>query len=492
MVRARGMPARGMPGGRGNRSEVMGRESIWKLLFKFSGPAIIAMMVTSSYNLADAIFVGRLGAEAMAAMAVSMPIVMITMSMSMGTGIGAASLIGRYLGAGQKEAANRVAGVAITTSILISLFITIVCLANLDGLLGLFGASGPVLAPARAYVSIILAFTVVSKLSIVLSCIVRAEGNPVFSSGVQVGQSILNIITDPIFILGWGFIPAFGIAGAAGTTSVAWTLGTLTYIGYFVSGKSSFRLKPGDFIPDLKIIREIYRVGIASIARGAAGTVVQTVGNRTAASFGIITLAIKGILLRASSFAFMPTMGIGQGVLPLVAYNFGAKQKGRVGEVIIKASMVGLIWGGICFVFVQFFPTQLVSIFNSDPDFLAEGVRAIRIFSIAFFTVGIQMIMSFYFQGVGKGIASLILASSRQVIFLLPAYFILPRFFGATGIWLSFAVADILSFIVTLTWTSISFRKMEIPFTLKAQPVLVADPSAAPAGGSSGESLGKV
>lgn len=139
---------------------------------------------------------------------------------------------------------------------------------------------------------------------------------------------------------------------------------------------------------DWKIIGEIFRVGIASIVRTIAGSAVQTMGNVTAASFGVIPLAIKGCLNRAASFAFMPCMGIGQGMLPLVAYNFGAKKRKRIGEIVAKSSLVGLIWGTACFTLVMIIPTQVISIFGNDTEFLRQGSVAIRIFSVASMTVG--------------------------------------------------------------------------------------------------------
>jgi len=189
--------------------------------------------------------------------------------------------------------------------------------------------------------------------------------------------------------------------------------------------------------------------------------------NRVAASFGVIPLAVMGVIFRASSFAFMPCLGLGQGALPLIGYNFGAQKKDRVTEVIVKAGFAALVWGVLCWIFVMLFSTQVMSIFSTDPQFLLEGSKALRIVSIFVFTIGIQMILGFFFQGIGRGMPALVLSSARQVIFLLPGLLILPQMFGLTGLWVAFPIADALSIMLTLFWTSREFRRLGLHFRLK-------------------------
>ncbi len=450
-----------------NRSEAMGRGPIWRLLLRFSGPAIVSMLVASSYNIVDAIFVGRLGPEALAAIAVAFPLMMIFMAIGLGTGVGAASLISRRLGAGDPEGANRVAGITITLVILLGALMTIVCLPNLEALLRLFGADESILPLAKSYMSILATYAVIALFSLVISNIVRAEGNPILASVAMVIAALTNIALDPVLIFGLGPIPAMGVAGAATATVIGRGVGGLILLVYLISGRTSYRFRFSQFLPNLKILAEIYRTGIASTVRMIAGSVMMVLANRIAVSFGVIPLAIKGVLFRCASFAFMPCVGLGQGVLPLVGYNFGAKQKERVGEVVIKAGLASFIWGVICWVIVMLFSTQIMSIFNTEPQFLLEGTPALKIYAVAFFTIGIQMILGYFFQGIGKGLPSLVLASARQIIFLLPALLILPRIFGLTGLWVTFPVADALSFILTLVWASIEFRRQGIRFRLR-------------------------
>ncbi len=450
-----------------NRSEAMGRDSIWRLLLRFSGPAIVSMMVVSSYNIVDAIFVGRLGPEALAALTVAFPLMMIFMAIGMGTGIGSASLISRRLGSGDHEGASRVAGVTITIVILIGALMTLICLPNLETLLHLFGAKESVLPLAKSYMSILATFATVNFFSLIIQSIVRAEGNPMLASGALIVSALTNIALDPILIFGLGPIPAMGVAGAATATVIGRGVGGLIFLIYFVSGRTSYRFRPSYFLPKLKILAEIYRIGFASMVRMTAGSLAMVLTNRIAASFGVIPLAIRGILFRAGSFAFMPCMGLGQGMLPLIGYNFGAKKKERVAEVVIKSGSITFIWGALCWIVVMLFSTQIMSIFSTEPEFLLEGSRAFRIFAIAFFTIGMQMTLSIFFQGIGKGLPSLILASARQIIFLLPGLLILPRIFGLSGLWAVFPIADALSLVLALTWASIEFRRQGIRFHLR-------------------------
>ena len=449
------------------RIEAMGRAPVWRLLARFSGPTIVSMIVAASYNLVDAIFVGRLGPEALGALAIAFPIMLVFMAIGMGTGVGATSFISRRLGAGDHEGANRAAGVAITLSILIGALMAAVCLPNLQGLLRLFGASGPVLPLATSYMFILAAFAAVVSSALVMGNIVRAEGNPILSGAAMIASAVVNIILDPILIFGLGPAPAMGVAGAAVATVIAHGVGVVILLVYFVSGRTSYRFHPGSFLPDLRIVAEFYRVGFASIVRMSSMSLVIALANTIATSFGVIPLAVLGVIFRLARFAFQPTMGLGQGMLPLVGYNFGANQKERVGEIIIKAGMSALVWGLLCWLVFMLFPSQVISIFNADPRFLAEGVSALRIFVLLFFAVQLQIIASFFFQGIGKGIPSLVLASARQLIFLIPGLLVLPRLFGLIGLWAAFPVADALSILLTLVWTGVEFRSQGIRFRLR-------------------------
>jgi len=451
-----------------HRSAAMGRGAIWKLLFRFSGPAIISMTVASTYNVVDRIWVGRIpgeeGLQSLAALGYVFPIMIAFMSILLGTGVGAASLISRRLGADNRNGANRVASMTISLTLILGLAMTAIVLPNLDGILRLMGASDPVVRGiANEYMSILTSFAFVNAFALTIGSIIRAEGSPTFPSVVMIISAITNMTLDPIFI----HVLDMGVSGAAYATVIARSVATVVFAYYFISQKTSFRFRPKNFLPHMKTLKEIYRVGLASIVRMSAFSFVIILANRIATGFDTGFVAVLSIMFTISSFAFMPTMGLGQGVLPLVGYNYGAGFKDRVGEVVNKAGATALFWGIMCTLIALLAPSQLLSMFNSDPVFLENGRTAMRIFAIGFFTVGLQNVLSAFFQGLGRGAASLILASSRQIIFLIPAILILPRLFNEVGLWASFPTADLCAITLTLAWAAYEYRHLGIRFRLR-------------------------
>ena len=446
----------------------MGSDPVWRLLLSFSGPAIISMTVAASYNLVDAIFIGRLGAEALAAVTVAFPMTLAFTAVAAGTGIGAASLISRRLGAKDNEGADNVAGVTISLTVIISALMMLICLPNLETLARILGADSTVMPLAIDYLSILVYFILISFFPHIMASIIRAEGRPILPSITLIISSLANIALDPIFIFGLGPIPALGVAGAAAATIIARAIGAVIFIVYFISGRSSYRMRLVYFVPDLKIILEIYRVGISSIIRSAATFMVIGVANRIAGSFGVLPLALIGVFLRLFRFALMPCLGIGQGMLPIIGYNYGAKKKERIGEVVFKAALSGLCWTGVVWIIIMLFPSQVISIFNSNPEFIEAGVKPIRIYSLLFFFIGIQLIPGFFFQAIGKGLPATVISNSRQVISLLPLLIFLPKLLGITGLWVAFPISDTLALLFSTLWMVMELRKQEIPILFSA------------------------
>ncbi len=450
------------------RTEAMGRESIWRLLFRFSGPAIVASLINASYNFVDAIFVGMLGTESLAALAVAHPLMMTYWSIGMGIGVGAASLIARNLGAGKNEEVDRVAGCSITLFLIVSVVVPAIFLGNLEFLLRLFGADDSVLPPAQSYMVVETIFIPLNFFLIILAELVRVEGRPVIASVSMITSGVMNCIFDPILIWGLGPFPAFGIAGAAIATSIGRAIGATIIILHLVSGRSRYRLRPSDFFPNPKIIAEIYRVGVAMMVRVNGGSISQIIAARTASFFGVAPLAIVGVISRVSGFAFQPCFGLGQGMLPLVGYNFGARKKERVSEVVTKAASAGLLWGILFFVFGTLFSTQVMALFDTNTDYLAAAALAFRIHILGLTVVGVQTILSFFFQGIGaRSIISVVISSCRQILFLIPCLLIMPERFGLIGLWAAYPVADISSTAFILVLTGMTFRGLGLPFRLR-------------------------
>jgi Na+-driven multidrug efflux pump len=278
----------------------------------------------------------------------------------------------------------------------------------------------------------------------------------------------LDLIWSPILVFGLGPVPALGIAGAALGTTVGRAAGVAVLLLYLGLGKSIYQFKPRYFLPKLRILTGIYSVGLSQTVRAGSGSISIGIANNVAASFGVIPLAVLGVVDKVQMVVLAVCMGIGQGMLPLVGYNFGAQKKERVGEVVVKAGLISFMWGLMSCVVVMLFPTQIMSLFGVDPNFLAGGIIALRLFALGFFAVGVQNNLSAFFQGIGKATPSLVVAASRQLIILVPCLLIMPSVFGLAGLWAAYPVADFLSLVLSLTWTVFAFRSLKIPFRFRS------------------------
>jgi putative MATE family efflux protein len=450
------------------RTEAMGKETITKLLLRFSVPAIIAAETAAGYNLFDAIWCSRLGAEALAALTVSGPLMTIFRAIGSGIGVGAASLIARSLGAGKKEETNRIAGCSISLFFIVSGLMTIICLLNLKTLLQLFGANDSVLPYAESYMFIETCSIAVDFFLVVLVELVRVGGSPTLASTGMIIASLLDLIWSPTLLFGLGPFPALGMAGAALGTTIGRGVGVSILLGYIILGKSIYQFKSSYFLPNLKTIIDIYSIGLSQTVRAGSASIAQTIASRTAASYGVISLGVLGVLYKVNSIVFGFCQGISQGVLPLTGYNFAAQKKERVGEIIGKAGLISFTWGVLCWVVATLFSNQVISLFGTDPDFLTMGIQALRLFALGFFLVGVQSNLSAFFQGIGRPIPALVIASSRQLIFLIPCLLIMPNIFSVTGLWAAYPVADLFALVLSLIWTGITFRSLKIPFHLRS------------------------
>ncbi len=443
----------------GRRRESMGQDPVWRLLSRFSLPAIVSMTVASSYNLVDAVFIGRLGPTALAAMSVSFPLVLSLVAVASGTAVGVTSLIARSLGAGAPAMADRTAAVAISLCFLLSAVVAAVCLPPLDTILRMLGADAAVLPLARGYMRLLIVFNIFAYLSMILANLIRADGNPVFASSVSIASAVLNVLLDPLFIFGLGPIPSMGIKGAAVATVIAQSGATAAHTIYMLAGRTGYTFKAGDFIPRPSLLAAIYRVGTASIARSAAQFVVMGVINATAAAFGVIPLAIVGVLVRIGRFVQMPVLGLGQGLLPLLGYNFGAGKKARVAEMVSKSILAGSVWAAACWLIVMLFPAQVMSAFSGHAGFQQAGASALRLFSLASFSLMLRMAPGFFFQGIGKGLPAMALTVTQNIVFLLIPVLMLPRLLGVTGLWLAFPVSEVLALGFGQFWMTVELRR---------------------------------
>ncbi|MEM2338051.1 MAG: MATE family efflux transporter [Candidatus Bathyarchaeia archaeon] len=441
------------------RAEAMGREKISRLLMRFSVPAIIASEGEAFYELFDAVWCGRIGTEALAALTVAGPLMMIYRAIGTGIAIGSASLVARRLGAGKKNEVDEAVCNSITLFFIVSGLATIICLASLGFLIRLFGATEAVFTYAYSYMFIETCSMPVDFFLVVVAELVRAQGSPTIASGGLILANIADLIWSPILVFGVRPFPALGIAGAALGTLIGRAIG-LALLTPYLAFKSIYKFKLAYFRLHYRTVADIYSVGVSSILRMIAISISQMLANIAASSFGTVPLAVLGVLFRINRLNFAFCIGLSQAVVPLVGYNYGAQKLERVREIVVKAVLSGVVWGIIWYVVVTLFPVQTLLLFTTDIKFLGIGVSALQIFGISFLTMS-EIIISAFFQGIGKATSALIVASARQFIFLTPCLIILPYTFGLNGLWLAYPVAGILALALGLTLTAITFKKLK-------------------------------
>ena len=426
----------------------LGTERIGKLLFSLSLPSAIGMIVMASYNIVDAIFIGRgVGPLGLAAVVICFPLQLFTGALAIMAGVGGSSIISRSLGAGDYEKAQAAFGTTIFFASAVGLTMAILAGIFLSPLLELFGATPEILPHARAYLSVLLFGMPLNTFAMAGNHLARSEGRARIAMITMIISALTNVILDPIFIFWFGW----GMQGAAIATVISQLVMFVWIFGYYYTGRSSLRFALVHLRPRLIILREIIGIGISEFTRMAAGSISIILINSTLVRLGGNTsVAVYGVINRSMSVFFMPLMGIAQGFQPILGYNYGAGNMKRVRQVIRLAITTATIFAVFAFIVTKIFPEAIFGLFSKDENLITEGSKAMRLITLAYFLVGFQIIGSAMFQALGKAHAAFILSLSRQVLLLLPLVLLLPRYFGISGVWMAFPAADGLSFFLTL------------------------------------------
>jgi len=404
----------------------LGSLSIGKLLAKLSIPATIGMMVMVLYNVVDTIFVAKyVGTMAIGGLAIVMPITMLISAVGMSLGVGGSSLISRYLGSREIDKANTVFGNLIMLTLSFTILFSIIGYIFPDTILRLFGADGEILPYAKEYYLIVLAGTPFLGLSMAGNNIIRSEGNARMSMIVMLVSSILNLLLDYVLIiwLNWG------ISGAAWATLISQIL-TFVFIAYYFIGskKSSVTLKFHHLKLHIERVKEVVGIGSSSFARQGSGSVIAILINHSLMTYGgEIDVAIYGILNKVMMMSVFPMIGLVQGFLPILGYNYGAKRYDRVNSVIKISLATSFFLGTISLLIMAIFPVEVFEIFTEDKDLIIPGSRFLVIVMIVIPLVGIQMLGASFFQAIGKAKPALFLTLARQVFFLIPLILIWIR-----------------------------------------------------------------
>ncbi len=432
-----------------NRTQsVLDDSRIGWLLLKLSLPAFFGMFVISLYNVVDTIFIGHyVGSLGIAGLSIVFPVQMLSMGIGMMTGMGGASLISRLIGADNVPRAEHALGNSITSTVVLSAVIMIVGLANVDFWLRLMGASETILPYARDYMTIILYGMFFQTYAMSVSSLIRAEGNARVPMIGMILGAVLNIILDAVFIIPMGM----GVTGAALATVIAQLISVVYFMSYYFYGKSFLKIHWGKLVPELSILRDIFAIGVASLSMTLAGSLSAILMNRALITYGgDLAVSAFGILNRVMMFALMPGMVVGQGLQPILGFNYGAKRYDRAMRVIKLAMAAATAWGIIAFTVLYTSPEPFILIFSNESELIDVSTHAARLLFLAMPVIGAVMVGSMVFMSIGKAVQAFVTSISRPALFLIPLIFILPHFWQLDGVWLAFPIADGLACILTL------------------------------------------
>ncbi len=437
----------------------MGTQSINSLLLSMSVPMIISMLVQALYNIVDTMFVSKLGQDALTSLSLAFPVQNLLIAVSVGTGVGVNALLSRCLGEKNFKKANDTANNGIFLSFVSMLVVMILGFFAVRPYFSSFGSSENVVNLGCDYLSVCMIFSVGLFGQVMFEKLLQSTGKTMLSMIVQLSGAVINIVLDPIMIYGYGFFPAMGVTGAALATVIGQFASML--IGLFINVRynKEIRLSPGGIIkPNREIIKRIYAVGVPSICMASIGSVMTVMMNQIMRIFDAATAAtgqaVFGIYFKLQSFVLMPVFGLNNGMVPIVAYNFGARRKDRITKTItlsVVYACIIMIAGLLSF---QFFPQQLLGLFDTGGEdmkaIIKLGVPMLRAISFSFIFAGYCIVAGSVFQALGKGMLSLTVSVCRQLVVLVPVAFILAiTTRNINMMWLSFPIAEIASFVLS-------------------------------------------
>ena len=421
----------------------MGVMPVPKLLLDMSIPMIISMMVQALYNVVDSIFVARINEHALTAVSLALPIQSFMIGVGVGTGVGVNAFLSKSLGEKNFAVVNKSARNGLFLAWVSCAAFMAFGLAGSEAFFAFQTDIGEITGYGRDYLSVICGLSFGMFSQIMLERLLISTGKTFYAMISQSAGAVTNIILDPIMIFGLLGCPAMGATGAAAATVIGQTVGASLALYFNIRHNPEICLSLRGFRPDAVIIKRIYAVGLPSILMASLGSFMTYGLNRLLLSFTSTAVAVFGVYFKLQSFVFLPIFGLNNAMVPIIAYNYGAKKKERVMQTIRLSAMcaVGIMLiGAAAF---QLFPKELLAQFNAAPDMLAIGVPALRIISIHFLFAGFCIVSLSVFQALGNGQESLIVAASRQLLLLLPIAYLLSLSGKVNAIWWSFPITEV-------------------------------------------------
>jgi len=431
-------------------TEDLGTQPLGWLLIRLSIPGMISFLVMMLYNVVDTFWVSRLGADAIAALTVVFPFQMINVALGAGSGIGVSSLASRLFGGRNDDGPHLVAGQVYFLAAALGLITLLAGTLATNPILVAFGAQPKFIGLSNAYLFIIAFGTPFLYFQMMSNNLVRGSGDALTPMFVNVGSAVFNAVLDPFLIFGWGPFPEMGIAGAALATALSQFAGAMVYLLYLPRPHSAYRIRLRNMLPHWRTIVQIYHVGAPSVLMMFIGSFVIVAFNWFLGAFGSIAIAAYGLVFRIVQLFLMPVVGMSQGLMPIVGYNFGARDFRRMWRAVRTATYYATAVTGSAELMLMALAPALVGVFTRDAELLELTTSAIRIFSFALILVGAQMMWITTMQAMGHGPQAMLLSVLRQLGFLVPLMAVFSHYYGLAGIWMSVPLADTLAFLATL------------------------------------------
>lgn len=428
----------------------MGTMPIKRLLFSMSVPMMLSMLVQSLYNIVDSMFVAQINENALTALSLVFPLQQLMNGITIGTGVGMNALLSRSLGEKNEEKANLAARNGIFLSIIWAIVFAI--LGQIFGRQFIVAQTSntQIIGYSMEYLNIITLFSFGLSMQVLFERLLQSTGKTVLSMVSQIVGAVTNIILDPIMIFGLFGFPALGVTGAAIATVIGQVLGGLLGLYFNLTKNTELNLSMKGFKPSLKIIKTIYSVGLPSILMQTIGSFLTYFMNNLLITFTPTAVSVYGIYFKLQSFVFMPVFGLNNGMVPIISYNYGARNKKRIIDTVKLSSITATVVMLIGFGIFQVAPDKLLLLFNASTDMLEIGVPALRIISLCFIFAGFNIVCGSVFQALGSGVLSLINSVTRQLIFILPLAYIFGKYFGLNAVWFSIPIAEITSLVLSV------------------------------------------
>jgi putative MATE family efflux protein len=442
-------------------TERLGNAPLGRLLITLSLPGIASTITTSLYNIVNTLWVARLGHEAIAALTIVFPYQILFYAVGGGTGIGISALVSRRFGERNIESTNHVAGQIFFISAFWGLLFMMTAVFFADSILPAIGATPDIMEYSKQYFVITSYGAPLMILAMVMSSLIRGSGDAVKPMIIMISGTIINIILDPFMILGIGPFPQMDVRGAAWATVIAQSCGALLGLYYFFAQKTAFRIKASYLRPDMSILRDIYRVGAPSAILQITESFAFMLFNIIVSSFGSIAIAAVGIVMRISDFAYMPVMGVSNGLLPIIGFCFGFRNFKRLWRALKLASIGIVLLLLVITALFEIFAPQIIGIFSKDTEFLSVTIPAMRIMLSTMVLIGPSIMIVTTFQGLSKGKTALVLSLIRQFIVFVPVLFLFRYLFGLTGVWLCSPASDIVGISISLAFIYREYRMQQ-------------------------------